>query len=296
MKLRAHPQETSENAVDISHFQYVHGYDSVKQVGNVHVDGAYLRNRFVFRRRTRLAGVPSVADVAATTHVWGLGYSLVEIHERVSGLKLRQWILSTPVDDTRLKLVIALQLKRWEPGQKWLATLLLRCFSANMLTRFFIARVKHDVRQDIAIWENKRYQPLPILSRADGEFMTYRKYCEQFYPDPGEAGPSVRRFPAASPSGYSDSRAAPQGRVAVLCRGVGDPSATGSPRSCGAPRGRNCHPRGRPRGRRLSRTRSGRSVPAGNCAGGSRMDSISGARLQRARRQGCSARGRRSRP
>ena len=211
MKLRAHPQETSENAVDISHFQYVHGYDSVKQVGSVHVDGAYLRNRFVFRRRTRLAGVPTVTDVAATTHVWGLGYSLVEIHERVSGLKLRQWILSTPVDDTRLKLVIALQLKRWEPGQKWLATLLLRCFSANMLTRFFIARVKHDVRQDIAIWENKRYQPSPILSRADGEFMTYRKYCEQFYPDPEAAGPSVRRLRPASASAYSASRTARKG-------------------------------------------------------------------------------------
>ncbi len=197
VRLRGHPQETAENSVDIAHFRYVHGYAAVKQVGDVHVEGAYLRNRFVFRRNVKLLGAPVLTDVAATTHVWGLGYSFVEFHERVSGLKLRQWILSTPVDDTHIKLVVALQIKRWEPGQKWLATLLLRCLPANWLTRFFVSRVKHDVRQDVAIWENKRYQPLPILSRSDGEIMTYRKYCEQFYPDAEESRGRVRSLKPA---------------------------------------------------------------------------------------------------
>ena len=198
MRFRGHPQETTENSVDINHLQFVHGYATVKKLGDVLIDGAYLRNQFVFRRKMSLAGVPVLTDVAATAHVWGLGYSFVEFHERVSGLYLRQWILSTPVDDTEVKLVIALQVKRWEPGQKWLATLLLRCFSPTWLSRFFILRVKHDVRQDVTIWENKRYQPLPILSRTDGEIMAYRNYCAQFYPEAEEAGRSVRSLKPAS--------------------------------------------------------------------------------------------------
>lgn len=197
LMIRSHPQETTENSVDISHLQYVHGYGAVKQVGTVHVDGACLRNRFDFRRKTRLFGVPILTGIAATAHVWGLGYSFVEFHERVSGLKLRQWILSTPVDDTHTRMVIALQVRRREPGQKWLAAFLLRCLPASWLSRFFISRVKHDVRQDMVIWERKRYQPLPILSRSDGEIMTYRKYCEQFYPDAEESSARVRSLKPA---------------------------------------------------------------------------------------------------
>ena len=193
LRFPGHPQETAENSVDISHLQYVHGYASVKQLGDVQVDGAYLRSDFEFRRQMNLAGVKVLTDVAAKTHVWGLGYSFVEFHERVSGLYLRQWIMSTAIDDTDNQMVIALQVKDWEPGQKWLATLLLKGLPSGWLPRFFISRVKHDVRQDISIWANKRYQPLPILSRSDGEIMTYRKYCEQFYPEAEVVGKSLRR-------------------------------------------------------------------------------------------------------
>ena len=184
--------------MDISHFQYVHGYGTVKQIGDVHVDGAYLRNSFVFRRKVSLAGVPVLTNVAATTHVWGFGYSFVELHERVSDLIMRQWILCTPIDDTQVELVVALEVKRWEPGRKWLATLLLKGLPDGWLARFFVSRVKHDVRQDVQIWENKRYQPLPILSRSDGEIMTYRKYSEQFYPEADEAASHVRSLEPAS--------------------------------------------------------------------------------------------------
>ena len=194
LRFPGHPQETTENSVDISHLQYVHGYASVKQLGEVDVDGAYLRSNFQFRRKTSLAGVAVLTDVVAKTHVWGLGYSFVEFHERVSGLYLRQWIMSTPVDETDNEMVIALQVKAWEPGQRWLATLLLNVIPPGWLARFFISRVKHDVRQDMAIWANKRYQPLPILSRSDGEVMTYRKYCEQFYPVSEVVGKPLRRL------------------------------------------------------------------------------------------------------
>ena len=72
--------------------------------------------------------------------------------------------------------------------------------------------------QDVTIWENKRYQPLPILSRTDGEIMAYRNYCAQFYPEAEEAGRSVRSLKPAS------IRTARRTVKLGIC-----PSATGNP-------------------------------------------------------------------
>ena len=66
-----------------------------------------------------------------------------------------------------------------------------------MSSRQLADPVLRIVRQDVTIWENKRYQPLPILSRSDGEIMTYRKYCEQFYPDAEESRARVRSLKPA---------------------------------------------------------------------------------------------------
>ena len=192
LRMRGHPQETTENSVDINHLRCVHGYGAVKQSGSVLIEGAYLRNKFSFRRKLRLGFLTVRTDVAAIAHIWGLGFSFVELSERVSGLRLRQWILPTPVDDKYIEFVIALQVKGPQRGQEPLTAFLLRCLPEKLLSSFFLSSVEHDVEQDVTIWQNKRYQPLPILSRSDGEIMAYRKYCEQFYPELETAGRPLR--------------------------------------------------------------------------------------------------------
>ena len=109
--MQVHPQEIAENSVDINHLRCVHGYGSVSQSGSVLVEGAYLRNKFRSRRKVRLGFVTVRVDVAAVAHVWGLGFSFVEIDERISGLRMRQWIQPTPVDDKHFEFVIALQIQ-----------------------------------------------------------------------------------------------------------------------------------------------------------------------------------------
>ena len=75
-----HPQETTENSVDLAHFLYVHGYDRVNRIGAVPVDGPRLECRFDFRRTRRIAKITTLTlDFPTTTHVSGLGYSFVEI-------------------------------------------------------------------------------------------------------------------------------------------------------------------------------------------------------------------------
>ena len=110
-----HPQETTENVVDLAHLRYVHGYDDVKDVESATVDGARLVSRFDFRRRRRIAGITDlVYDISATTYVHGLGYSFVDIHERTIGMDSRLWVLATPVDGTFIDLVLVAQVRDYE--------------------------------------------------------------------------------------------------------------------------------------------------------------------------------------
>jgi len=184
LRFRGHPQETSENAVDMAHLRYVHGYGNVGRVGKVTVDGAYLRSCFDFRRTQRIAGVINLTfDVSATAHVIGLGYSLVEFHERSIGMDGRLWVLATPVDGTLIDLVLVGQLRRIRKPKRPIVGLrflppALRTETMNKLMLFF---QRHDVMQDVEIWSRKRYRPRPSLSRADGEIGLYRRYCRQFY-------------------------------------------------------------------------------------------------------------------
>ncbi len=61
---------------------------------------------------------------------------------------------------------------------------------APIMNKFTVSQQKREVLQDEVIWSRKRYQSRPRLCRSDGEIMTYRRYCAQFYPDPSENGRS----------------------------------------------------------------------------------------------------------
>ena len=186
VRFPGHPQETTENAVDMAHLRYVHGYDNVRRVGTVSVDGPHLKSSFDFTRTTTIAGIKKLRyDVSAVAHVFGLGYSFVEIHEHSIGMELRLWVLATPVDGTLIDLALAGQVralnkpKRPIVGMRFLPPRL----RTGLMNEIILSMQKRDVMQDVAIWSRKRYRPRPRLCRSDGEIGLYRRYCEQFYPD-----------------------------------------------------------------------------------------------------------------
>ena len=182
--LNGHPQDTAENSVDVNHFRYIHGYDDVYLTEEPVVDGALLRTAFRFCRKTRLFGVSSQFEVSATVHVCGLGCSYVEIREETIGIDARFWVLTTPIDQKTINVILCNQIasladpKRFFVGLGFLPTGL-RSWAMNcLLSRW----QKNDVEDDVVIWGTKAYQPKPVLSRTDGAIMMYRRYCEQFYP------------------------------------------------------------------------------------------------------------------
>ena len=180
-----HPQETTENSVDLAHLRYVHGYDEVNPVGTVSVNGAYLKSCFDFRRR-RVAGIFQVEfDVSAVTHVHGLGYSFVEISEHSIGMEARLWVLSTPIDPTEIELTLVSQIRDFPKPRRFVVGLgfIPMRLRTSLMNSIMIRAQKRDVDQDVIIWERKRYLARPRLSRADSEVAVYRRYCDQFYGD-----------------------------------------------------------------------------------------------------------------
>ena len=184
IRIPGHPQETTENSVDLAHLRYVHGYENVQRTAKLMIDGEYLRSCFEFKARIRIAGpLNTTFDVATVTHVHGLGYSQVDFHERSIGYRARLWVLSTPVDGTSIDLTLASRVgdmrrpKRAVFGFRFLP---LRA-RVDLMNRLVLAKEAGYVAQDVVVWSRKRFLPRPRLNRADGEILAYRRYCDQFY-------------------------------------------------------------------------------------------------------------------
>ena len=74
LRFIGHPQETTENAVDFSHLNYVHGFGGVRRAAPLVVEGHCLESRFDFNTTKKIVGLFSVNfDKSATTLVYGLG-------------------------------------------------------------------------------------------------------------------------------------------------------------------------------------------------------------------------------
>lgn len=179
--------------MDLAHLRYVHGFDNVDRIEPASVDGHYLNSRFDFKTTRSIAKIATLTlDLSANTHVHGLGYSYVEIRERSIGMDMRLWILATPVDGTLIDVSLVAQVRELRKPKRQLAGLgfLPVGMRAPFMNKFTVSQQKREVLQDEVIWSRKRYQSRPRLCRSDGEIMTYRRYCAQFYPDPSENGRS----------------------------------------------------------------------------------------------------------
>ena len=198
MRFRGHPQETTENSVDVEHLEYTHGYRDVEPTA-FSIDGAYLKSCFDFTNVRTVAGlIDIVSEVSAVTHVHGLGYSFVEVHEKTIGMDSRLWVLSTPVDGEFVELTLVSQAREVARPGRYIAGLgfLPKKLRNRLMNRILIYEERRFVAQDVVIWERKRYQSPPRLCRADGPIGKYRLYCRQFYSDIGiskTAGPASDR-------------------------------------------------------------------------------------------------------
>lgn len=184
LDLISHPQETTENSVDTGHLTVVHGYSNVAILDPLEVNGPHLTSRYTMTRHN--PWVPALPPVVSAfrVHVWGLGYSFVDIHIETFDVHFRLFILSTPRDGERVDLRVALSVREDFNANNIVPGLGLvpRSWLAKLLRSQTLKGVVNDVQQDFDMWQNKIYVDRPALAQGDGPVGPYRRYCRQFYP------------------------------------------------------------------------------------------------------------------
>jgi nitrite reductase/ring-hydroxylating ferredoxin subunit len=139
-------QEMAENNHDFAHFQFVHGTASIPE-GEEIINGTY----------------KAVKTPGLERETFGLGLGVV----RVPGM-LTFVSSVTPVDNDNVHV-------------RWFFTVPVK--SGVKSARFFAEQFTSGVTQDIPIWENKIYRPLPILTKSEAGIIAHRNWSKQFYSD-----------------------------------------------------------------------------------------------------------------
>ena len=179
-RLRAHPQATTENSVDFGHLSHLHGYSDLKQLAPTIIDGPFLTAFYSFTRHMLTRGLRALQfSIEIKISVCGLGVSVVDINNP-TGLKIRQWVLATPVDGDQIDLWLAVDLM--EPLQRSRFRLLPGRFISSIAARISLHELVLDVMKDAQIWAHQRYELHPVLSKGDHDIYRFRRYSEQFYP------------------------------------------------------------------------------------------------------------------
>ena len=179
--LNSHPQETTENSVDLGHLMVVHGYENLAIVDGPDFAGPYMTVTYQMKRPGR--GMLPTVETRFKVHIHGLGYSLVELDVLTMGLQARQYVLPSPIADGQITLSIGLSMRRFGNGNrgdgalKWLPNALLN----GIMPPILMGGYANDVQQDFDIWQHKAYVSPPILAEGDGPIGKYRHWVKQFY-------------------------------------------------------------------------------------------------------------------
>jgi nitrite reductase/ring-hydroxylating ferredoxin subunit len=181
--ISSHPQETSENSVDLGHLAEVHNYHAVDILEDLETDGSYLTIRYAMSRCGFALSRSAVTRTEFRIHVHGLGFSHVEVHELERDIQLRYWVLCTPTHRDLCELRTACTTTiHAAPGRAHpLLALLPRVPASRLIQKFGFDEFCHDVAQDFEIWSHKRYVDPPLLANGDGPIGRYRRWCRQFY-------------------------------------------------------------------------------------------------------------------
>ncbi len=165
------PQETSENSVDFGHFTNVHSFDGAEIDGPLDTNGPLLTSSYHIVYGFGMIGLPKLAIRANfKVDVWGLGYSLVDLEIPVFRIKMRLWILSTPVDEGHVEMRLAASsTHRWKPVG-WI------------LRNFVHYAFCKEVEEDIPVWNTKIFREQPALAESEWPVAKYRRWAQQFYP------------------------------------------------------------------------------------------------------------------
>lgn len=197
-ELDGHPQETSENSVDFGHLGTLHSFFDVEMVAPMETSGPYLTAAFGFSRSAGFFGRRDAFRAQYRAHVWGLGYSFVEVDIPTFSLRTQQYVFATPTDPGKLRLTIGM--RSATPSSKGSINPLFRLVpdraARELVNRLAMPAYVSEVDRDVRVWRHKRFLEQPALADGDGPIGKYRRWARQFYESPGTLD-LTRRSPVA---------------------------------------------------------------------------------------------------
>ena len=181
--LKTHPQETTENVIDLNHLSVLHGFDEVGHSGNVEVDGPCFKTDFRFDGTYNFPFLRGLrTELSALVEIWGLGFLFVETVSKALGIRSLNWFLATSVDGENVDVLVSAKVQALDDGGINALNLLPRRLREKIILPLVMYEFKKNIEKDFMIWENKAYNERPLLNKADGDILMFRRYCKQFYP------------------------------------------------------------------------------------------------------------------
>jgi nitrite reductase/ring-hydroxylating ferredoxin subunit len=167
-RVRVHVQDMTENILDRAHFTHVHDMQPPRDEHfAVHFD----RHLLVVEQKLEVTAV-SAAGIAVQSRTTNCGPGISVTEVRQGALQMINYITQTPIDDEHTDVRIHFSMKKL-PDE-----------AASRAIAELNDRITNDqFRQDVPIWENRRYLAKPRLTEVDGPVTQYRRWFSQFYSD-----------------------------------------------------------------------------------------------------------------
>lgn len=172
-QVRCHLQDMAENAADPAHFVYVHGTASFPET-EITFDNQLRTSIINADMETPRGTVPG----SISSYSNGPGQTWTRFTGICETLLLG---LVTPVEKELVEVQFAFVQKKRE-GK----------VPKGGVNAAIMADICKQIEEDIPIWENKIYRPLPILCDGDGPIAKFRKWYRNFYVDYDEPKDSER--------------------------------------------------------------------------------------------------------
>ncbi|MCA9771819.1 MAG: aromatic ring-hydroxylating dioxygenase subunit alpha [Myxococcales bacterium] len=165
-KVRVHPQDIMENAIDWPHFTSVHKMDIPEDHGEK-FDGPMFH--WMIETNKTVQTMENVRDhFRLEAQNWGMGFNF-QTYTGMFATMIAAGL--TPIDDDYTWITFGVIGKNDGRTED----------ETRALLKAYMDDQSLAIQQDFDIWENKAFQPRPALSDGDGPVGVYRKWTRQFY-------------------------------------------------------------------------------------------------------------------
>lgn len=161
--MKSHVQEVVENAVDLGHFDCLHGFSNLPFLLEFKT---HEHNYSVTIASNKLIlGIPHSFELTIAYH--GLGFGLGRVSKPFFFTNV---VTCLPINSEQLR-------QRFTLFARMPAIPVL----SPIIARVLRWHVRKDVEQEITVLNNKIYYEHPLLVKGDGPIMQLRRWCRQFY-------------------------------------------------------------------------------------------------------------------